>query len=93
MKNDDHGMLRIPCIVCGVALDNLDEDGNQPSLGVEFTTYGHYGSTVFDPMDGTAVAVNVCDDCLTHAKNEGRVLFVDGRAVPPQPKQKYSVWK
>lgn len=66
----------LPCIVCGAELEALFfEHGaeNQPSHGVCFTTQGHYGSTVFDPMDGTMIEVNVCDTCLNHAAKMDRV--------------------
>jgi len=61
----------IPCFVCEKELDNIMEDkrGNQPSNGLEFTTYGHYGSTFFDPMDGTRLAINICDKCLVEKRN------------------------
>lgn len=40
----------------------------QPMGGLHFLTYGHYGSTVFDPMDGSKLNIAVCDDCLTKNK-------------------------
>ena len=56
----------LPCLVCGTTLDNVTDDAtNQPSEGTEFTTYGHYGSTFWDSMDGEEIAINVCDECLT----------------------------
>lgn len=54
----------LPCFVCRVDLENLVANGNQPMRGTEFLTYGHYGSTVFDPMDGSRMALNICDACL-----------------------------
>lgn len=55
----------LPCIVCGVELDNVTADSdNQPSDGTAFWTSGHYGSTFFDPMDGQQIEITVCDDCL-----------------------------
>lgn len=57
--------MKLPCFVCGSQLENIAEgDGNQPMRGTEFTTHGHYGSTVFDPMDGSFMRLNVCDTCL-----------------------------
>ncbi len=32
--------------------------------GLHFRTYGHYGSTIFDPMDGTYLDVAICDECI-----------------------------
>jgi hypothetical protein len=56
----------LPCIVCDKKLKSL-YGPNQPDNGLEFTTQGHYGTTVFDPMDGSYLAINVCDDCLKKA--------------------------
>lgn len=66
----------LPCIVCGTELEALfAEHGteNQPNHGVCFSTQGHYGSRVFDPMDGTMIEINVCDTCLAHAATMDRV--------------------
>lgn len=66
----------LPCIVCGTELEALfAEHGidNQPNHGVCFTSQGHYGSTIFDPMDGSMVEVNVCDTCMDHAAKMERV--------------------
>lgn len=56
------------CICCGEVMYNLAHDfgskGYQPSGGVAFKSYGHYGSTEFDPMDGSWVELVVCDDCF-----------------------------
>jgi hypothetical protein len=53
---------------------------NQPAEGTAFQSQGHYGSTVFDPMDGSYIEINVCDDCLRkHAPD--RVLC--GRNYKP----------
>ena len=32
-------------------------------------TYGHYGSTVFDPMDASYLEIVVCDPCLKSRMN------------------------
>lgn len=78
----------IPCIVCAKPLVNLQEDRceNQPSGGVEFTTPGHYGCTIFDPMDGTKLAINICDPCLRKAAEYRRVLVIDAT-------RQYDTWK
>lgn len=65
----------LPCIVCRRALEDAipnPSQGNQPYPGLEFTTGGHYGSTIFDLEPGVLV-VNVCDDCVTSASREGLV--------------------
>lgn len=51
------------CIVCDQDLEMVGP--LQPYGGVHFHSYGHYGSTVFDPMDGvTSWNIAVCDACL-----------------------------
>lgn len=62
------------CIVCKKSLGNImDERGFQPDCGLAFFTYGHYGSTLFDPMDGSAIEIAVCDDCIRSASEGGLV--------------------
>lgn len=73
------------CIVCRAELPNAPNVPNQPIGGVEFTTPGHYGCCVFDPMDGTKLAVNICDCCLDAARIRGDVLHVNGN--------RYETWK
>lgn len=60
--------MTLPCFCCGKTLASVlppDDDSNQPSEATAFQTGGHYGSGVFDEMDGTRLELNVCDDCLT----------------------------
>ena len=62
----------IDCIACGKTLDNLQyemRDGKQvevhPMGGLHFRTYGHYGSTIFDPLGtGESLDVAICDLCI-----------------------------
>jgi hypothetical protein len=62
----------IPCIVCKTPLDNLEYElpdrSNvevHPMYGLHFTSYGHYGSTIFDPMGtGEKLDVAICDRCV-----------------------------
>jgi uncharacterized protein (DUF2225 family) len=62
--------MKTNCIVCNTELENLDiayPDDNEkvhPIDGTVFRTYGHYGSTVFDPMDASYLEIVVCDRCL-----------------------------
>jgi len=74
--------LALPCIKCGKPLRNCDEDiDNQPSGGTEFTTYGHYGSTIHDEVmflyEGAEkenlleLVVNICDTCILRAIDAG----------------------
>lgn len=68
--------MKIPnCFVCDKELKNVgiikpDEDINQPNDGLSLTTVGHYGSTVFDPMDPSRwLEINICDECITERKD------------------------
>ena len=79
------GDKTIPCIVCKDELENCYPGKNQPNLALEFTTAGHYGSTEFDPMDGTRLAINVCDECLREHRAKGHILYLKG--------SKYSRWE
>ena len=71
------------CIVCNAEVKNWDEayshgeEKIHPIGGTVFRTYGHYGSTVFDPMDGSYLEIVVCDDCLTTRKDRS-YLSIDG---------------
>mgnify|MGYP005848335273 CR=1 FL=1 len=61
----------IDCIVCSKTLENWKYTHNEkvtevhPMGGLHFLTYGHYGSTIFDPM-GVAeqLDVAICDECI-----------------------------
>ena len=54
------------CVKCDTILDDVlgGEPDVQPMDGLAFVTTGHYGSTVFDPMDGTYLEIVICDKCL-----------------------------
>jgi hypothetical protein len=66
----------LPCIVCGARLNNVTDDSeNQPYAGTAFVSHGHYGSTAFDPFDGTYLEVNICDPCLIQAQLNSEVLW------------------
>lgn len=74
------------CIACGKTMGNIQEDGTlQPKGGLAFQTQGHYGSTVFDPMDGSLLEIAVCDDCLGSASRRGDVVLVDSDGARPHP--------
>jgi len=59
-------MRTVACIICKEILDNsFAMSGDiQPIGGLHFFTYGHYGSTYFDPMDGSTLNLAICDDCV-----------------------------
>lgn len=67
----------IDCFCCGKQMGNWTyqtrrKDGTSsyvtvhPMGGLHFQTYGHYGSRVFDPMDGkdTRLDIAICDECV-----------------------------
>lgn len=68
----------LPCIKCGVRLKSMvapHPSINQPHRGTTFESVGHYGSTAFDPMDGSSIEITVCDECLNAARDAGNVLY------------------
>lgn len=69
-------MSDIKCIRCERALQNIQPNiGFQPDDGLAFYTNGHYGSTFFDPMDGSYLEIAVCDECVRSLSERG---FVHG---------------
>jgi hypothetical protein len=72
----------LACIGCHRALtavfpDAMNEgDYVQPAEANSFTSSGTYGSRVFDPLDGSHVQVNVCDDCLWAALECGEAAIL-----------------
>lgn len=74
----------MPCVTCGADLESAIPAGtapwqrdNQPYAGTTFISFGHYGSTVFDPMDNnnTWLELNFCDKCLKVFGDRGVVLL------------------
>ena len=62
------------CFKCEKELQSLDT--YQPDRAVTFAAEGQYGSTVFDPMDGSFLEIHICDDCLVLAGDSGFVRIV-----------------
>jgi hypothetical protein len=78
--------MTLPCIRCDKDIPGVnngpDYDGNQPSGGTTFSSTGQYGSTIFDPMDGSFIQVNVCDECLAvlaEKQTDDRPIILAGR--------------
>lgn len=70
-------------------MDNFDPEGVQPSGGVAFLSYGHYGSRTFDPMDGSFIELVICDSCILKLKERG--LITSG--TPAQKsRSKRKIW-
>lgn len=80
----------VPCVICGKDLKAAGPGSyNQPSGGTAFTSRGHYGSTVFDPMPGWGgpnvfLELNFCDECLSGLAEKGWVLLVQPEVERPK---------
>lgn len=67
--------MKTNCIICDTEVENWDEayperkETIHPIGGTVFRTYGHYGSTVFDPMDASYLEIVICDPCLKDRLN------------------------
>jgi hypothetical protein len=87
----------LPCLKCGRKVGRAfppsvtGEDDVQPYRATMFTTHGHYGSTVFDEMNGTYLLIDVCDRCLVTAAIDGLVLLVEP-GCELRPPVKLTVW-
>lgn len=72
-----------PCLVCSKELETVDSTSDkvveQPSGGTNFSTRGHYGSTVFDPYSNELLSINICDDCLKLKARQGLITHVKER--------------
>lgn len=66
----------IHCLCCREKLANMQElrNGVQPSGGLAFHTTGHYGSMLFDPIDGSSIHIAICDPCVETAIGRGDVV-------------------
>lgn len=73
----------VQCVRCNTELDNVlaSDDGFQPMGGLAFRTYGHYGSTEFDPMDGSYIEIVLCDICLPTVQKAFGNLSKEGLEV------------
>jgi hypothetical protein len=76
--------VTLDCIVCDKPLeaavpDPVQTGVNQPYAGTSFHSYGHYGSTIFDPMDGQFIEINVCDECLERKRGREQNVIALGR--------------
>jgi len=69
-------MYKCICIVCDTELENFSNKTLHPNDGLAFYTNGHYGSTVFDPMDGSYMSIVVCDTCI---KNYDYKMIEEGK--------------
>lgn len=81
----------LPCIVCGFQPKPVAGSGYQPLDALMFDAgSGHYGSGVWDTMDGRrSLTINVCDDCLIARRD--RVAVVE-RTPPARPEVQLVPW-
>lgn len=84
-------MSDLKCICCNRSMRNYADNGFQPDNGLAFATSGHYGSTYFDPMNGSYLEIAVCDGCVEKADRAGLVFRHDSGSRPPPPMTE--VWK
>jgi hypothetical protein len=67
------------CIVCGRSFESAfppELKDSTPYGGTVFTSWGNFGSTVFDPSglrESERLQIIVCDGCLTTAAKGGNV--------------------
>jgi hypothetical protein len=54
-------------------LQPKDEIVIQPSDGLSFYTYGHYGSTYFDPISRESLILVLCDVCTKLGEESGLI--------------------
>lgn len=83
---------KLRCVACHAELANIMAgEGVQPDDGLAFSTSGHYGTTVFDPMDDTMLIAIICDGCLRKAAKAGSLI----RYTPPRnpPAGTYEVYR
>lgn len=62
------------CLRCDRQLDSIDgpqdfAEIHTPYNGTIFTTYGHYGSTIFDEMGDKFLSITLCDLCIIEKSN------------------------
>lgn len=77
----------LPCFKCGKQPESAVPDSpfsyNQPHAATVFTSRGHFGSTVFDPISRERhIELTICDDCLI--ENKAQVLLVKSRYQAPE---------
>ena len=72
----------IPCFKCGFVPEPVDPTHvEQPYEATAFTSGGHYGSTVYDPMsDYRHLRIIICDKCLLEHKAQVQEVFITPRA-------------
>jgi hypothetical protein len=73
----------VPCIACATVLEPVfpadvatsNNIPNQVYGGLIFSSYGNYGSFLYDPMDGSRLEIILCDDCISTAARRKEVVL------------------
>lgn len=84
--------MMIPCLVCGKQLESAWGQQNVPYRGTSFFSNGHYGSTAFDPSDGSQLQIVLCDSCLVEKARNQKVLLVTEDIPILKAKRSFSMW-
>ncbi len=80
----------LTCIRCNCALIPVNPEdrlSRQSYDGVVCTTYGNYGSRLFDSFDGSYLVFSLCDACL-YAKKSEVLCFKEGTDTYVKPASK-----
>jgi hypothetical protein len=83
--------MMIPCFKCGYVPESVDNKHwpEQPYKATIFTSGGHYGSTVYDPMSQLRhLRIIICDKCLVMHKDVVQEVFV----TPRSSRYAYEPW-
>ena len=65
-------------IKCAVVSDVIDYIWDMPCNAVHFRGGSNFGSSIYDSIvDGIAVEILICDECLTAAKNTDKLREVN----------------
>lgn len=93
------GLEVIACLICGKVPEPAFKDTVEPLNALPwkattFSTPGHYGSTVFDPLPhrGERLYVLVCDPCLIAASRAERVALLKPAPPVEQPEDSAELW-
>lgn len=79
--------MGLTCIVCLRKIDSVHADNerslHRPSSGTSFSSSGHYGSTVFDPMamGSEYLDITVCDPCLVERSTRGVITHLNNEGI------------
>lgn len=81
----------LPCAVCSKPLERVDGDPDVPYDANIFTTHGHYGSTLFDPVfGGEHLELHICTACMMTMRENAAIHRVL-KATEDTPEQTF-IW-